>query len=145
VLLLASLDAKNGKQTERLSTQARQADRNTATLLDCFPCSLGSPFQTFVNLLFRLAKAHYLSAYPLERWIESVTQEITTTTISNISNCAAQVRRVMAADSEGPWFEPWPGDGLFLVIFLSLHRIHQIRPRLYLPKYISFHHLPIAL
>jgi len=51
----------------------------------------------------------------------------------------------MAADPGGLWFEPWPGDGLFLVTSLSLQRIHQIRPRLYFPKYISFHYLPIAL
>jgi hypothetical protein len=30
-------------------------------------------------------------AYPLERWIEPLTQEITTTTISNISNRAAAI------------------------------------------------------
>ena len=56
-----------------------------------------------------------------------------------------QLCRVMAADSGGPWFEPWPREGLFLVIFPSLQKIHQIRPRLYLPKYISSHHLTIAL
>jgi len=51
----------------------------------------------------------------------------------------------MAADSGGLWFESWPGDGLFLVTSLSLQRTYQIRPRLYLPKYVSFHDLPIAL
>ena len=59
-------------------------------------------------------------------------------------NCG-KLRRVTAADSGGPWFEPWSGEGLFLVIFLSPHRINQIRPRLYLPEYISFHHLTIGL
>jgi hypothetical protein len=51
----------------------------------------------------------------------------------------------MVADSGGAWFDPWPVNGLFVVIFLSFRRMHEIRPRMYLPRYISCHHLPTAL
>jgi hypothetical protein len=97
-----------------------------------------------VSLLIRLETAQYPQAYQLEIRIESLTHGITTTTIRKyLKLCDGHfygviLSRVMVAGSGGPWFESWPADRLFLVIFLSLQSnaaiIHQIRSDCFLPR-----------